>query len=83
MIIKDEYQAFFLLVSHFANFASKKLFQNFGHLYLGQIWEMDAMEVTQGGPDTHDDTHETVATRTDARPLLVQKNQKFLNFLLL
>ena len=35
---------------------------------------MDAMEVTQGGPDTHDDPHETVAARTAARPLLVQKN---------
>ena len=31
---------------------------------------MDAMEVTQGGPDTHDDPHETGAARTAARPLL-------------
>ena len=52
------------------------------------MWEMDAMEVTQGGPDTPDDPHETGAARTAARPLLVQKNhfknyQKCLNFWLL
>ena len=28
----------------------------------------------QGGPDTHDDPHETGAARTAARPLIVQKN---------
>ena len=35
---------------------------------------MDDMEVTQGGPDTHDDPHETGAARTAAKPLLVHKN---------
>ena len=34
------------MFSHLADLASKKLFQNFGRLYLGQIWEMDAIEVT-------------------------------------
>ena len=38
------------------------------------MWVMDAMEVTQGGPDKYDDPHETRAARTAARPLLVQKN---------
>ena len=52
------------------------------------MWEIDAMEVTQGGPDTHYDLHKTGAARTAARPLLVQKNhfrnyQKYLNFWLL
>ena len=47
--------------------------------------EMDAMEVTQGGPDTHDDPNKTGAAWTPARPLLVQKNyfrnyQNSLNF---
>ena len=42
-------------------------------MYLGEMREMDAIEVTQGGPETHDDTHETGAARTAARPLLVQK----------
>ena len=37
------------------------------------MWEMDAMEVTQGGSDTHDDPHEMGAVRKAARPLLVQK----------
>ena len=63
----------FYLFSHLADLESKKLFQNFGRLYLDQIWEMDAIEVTQGGPDTHDHPHETVAAQTAARPLLVQK----------
>ena len=76
------------MFSDLADLVSKKLFQNFGHLYLGQIGEMDAMEVTQGGTDTHDDPHETGAARTAARPLLVQKNhfrnyQKLPNFRLL
>ena len=76
------------MFSHLANLVSKKLFQNFGPRYFGQIWEMDAMKVTQGGSDTHDDPHETGAARMAARPLLVQKNyfrncQKFLNFWLL
>ena len=91
IIIKDKYQPYFFvfyLFSHFADLASKKFFKNFGRLYLGQMWEMDAMEVTQGGPDTHDDPHQTVAVRTAARPLLVQKNhfwnyQMFPNFWLL
>ena len=37
------------------------------------MWEMDAMEGNQGGPDKHDDQHETEAARTAARTLLVQK----------
>ena len=42
----------------------------------------------QGGPNTHDDPHETGAARTAARPLLVQKNhfrnyQMSINFWLL
>ena len=62
----------------------EKLFQNFRHQYLGKMWEIGAMELTKGGPYTHDDPHETGAARTAARPLLVQKNhfrncQKFLN----
>ena len=31
------------------------------------------MEVTQGGPDTHDDPHETGSARRAVRPLIVQK----------
>ena len=50
--------------------------------------EMDAMELTTGGPGTHDYPHETGAAQTAARPLVVQKNhftkyQKLLNFRLL
>ena len=37
------------------------------------MWEMDSMEVTQGGPDTHDDPHIMGAARMAARPLFVQK----------
>ena len=72
IIIMEKYQAkliSFLLVFSLGQFGIEKLFQNFGRLYLGQIWEMDAMELTQGGPDTHDDPHETGAARTAARPL--------------
>ena len=52
------------------------------------MWEMDALEVTQGGPDTHDDPHETGAARMAARPLRVQKKhfrnyKKLQNFWLL
>ena len=75
--IINKYQAklfLFYLFSHLADLVSKKLFQNFGRLYLGQIWEMDAMEEAQGWPDTHDDPHKTGDARTAARPLLVQKN---------
>ena len=75
------------LFSHLADLVSQQLFQYCGHLYLGQIWEMDAMELTQGGPDTHDNPHKTGAAQTAARPLLVQKEkkhfrnyQKLLNF---
>ena len=56
------------------------------HLLFNQmIVDTKASSVTQGGSDTHDDTHKTGAARTAARPLLVQKNhfinyQKFLNF---
>ena len=77
-IIIDKYQAklfYFLLVFLFGQFGIKKLFQNFGRLYLGQMWEMDAMEATQGGPDTHNDPHKTEATLTAAKPLLLQKDQ--------
>ena len=90
-IIKDKYMAklfIFYLFSHLADLVSKKLFQNFKRLYLGQMWEMGAMELTTAGPDTPDDPHETGAARTAARPLLVQKNrfrnyQKLINFWLL
>ena len=54
VIIIDKYQAIFLgfpPIFSLADLASKKLFQNFGRLYLGQMW----------GPDTHDDPHETGA----------------------
>ena len=87
--IKDKYQAklffVFYLISHLADLLTKKLFQNFGRWYLGQIWEMDVMEVTQGGSDTHDDQYETGAAWTATRPFLVhfRKYQKFLNFWLL
>ena len=40
-----------------ADLVLKKLFQNFGRLYLIQMGEIDALEVTQSGPDTHDMTH--------------------------
>ena len=75
IIIIDKYQAklFFYLFSHLADLVSKKLIQNFGRLYIGQMWEMDAMEVTQGGSDTHYEPHETGAAQTAARPLIVQK----------
>ena len=34
------------------------------------------MEITTGGPDTHDDPLETGGARTTARPLFVQKKKK-------
>ena len=37
------------------------------------MWAREAMQVTPGGPDTHDDSHQRGATRTAARPLFVQK----------
>ena len=48
------------------------------------MWAMGTMELTTGGPDTHDDPHETGAARKAAQALFVQKNhfrkyQKFLN----
>ena len=79
IIIMDKYQAkliSFLLVFSYGQFGIKKLFQNFGRLYLGQIWEKDAMEVTQGGSDTHDDPHKTGATRTVTRPLHIFETVK-------
>ena len=66
------------MFSYLADLVSKKLFQNFGRRYLGQIWEMDAMEVTQGGSDTHNDPHETGAARTAARPFILQKKKNIL-----
>ena len=33
------------------------------------MWAMDAMEVTQGGPDTYEGPHETGAARTAAQAL--------------
>ena len=78
----------FYLFSHLANLVSQILYQNFRRLYLSQMWEMDGMELTTGGPNTHDDPHETGAARKAARPLLFQKNpfrnyQKIQNFLFL
>ena len=52
-----------------ADLVSKNSFPNFGH----QMWEMDAMEATQGGSDTHNDPHETGAVQTAARPSLYRK----------
>ena len=40
---------------------------------------MGAMELTTGGPDTHDDPHETGATWMAVKTLLVQKKKHFLN----
>ena len=85
-IIKDNYQAnfcLFLIVFSFGQFGIKQLFKK--RLYLGLMWEMGVMELTTGGPDIHDDPHETGAVRPAARPLLVQKNhfrkyQKLLHF---
>ena len=37
------------------------------------MWEMDAMEVTQGGPDTHDDLLKTGAKQTPRDPSLCRK----------
>ena len=79
IFIIDKYEAkpfCFYLFSCLADLVSKKNISNFGRLYLGQMWEMDEMEVTQGGPDTPDDPHETGAAQTTARPLLVQKKKK-------
>ena len=82
IFILDKYQAklfCFLLVFLFGRFDIEKLFQNFGRLYLCQMWETDAMEVTQGGPETHNDPDKTGVARKAARPLLVQKN-RFRNY---
>ena len=78
----------FFLFTHLADLVLKTSLQNFICLYLGQMCKMGAMELTTGGPDTDDAPHETGATRTAARHLLVQKNnfrnyQKLLNFWLL
>ena len=48
------------------------------------MWAMEAMELTTGGPDTHDDPHETGAARKAVQGIFVQKNhfrkyQKCLN----
>ena len=37
------------------------------------MWAMGTMELTTGGPDTHDDPHETGAARKAAQGLYVQK----------
>ena len=36
--------------------------------------EIDALEVTQNGPDTHDDPHKTGAARIAQDPSLWRKN---------
>ena len=56
-----------------ADLVLNKLFQNFGRLYLGQMSEMDAMEVTQGGPDTHDGSYKTEAARRLRDPSMCRK----------
>ena len=48
------------------------------------VYGTGAMELTTGGPDTHDDPDKTGAARNAAQPLFVQKNhftnyQKLLN----
>ena len=63
----------------------KKIYQNFLWLYLGQMWAIEAMQVTLGGPDTLDDPRQRGAARTVARPLEILKKylrnlQKSLNF---
>ena len=64
----------FNLFSYLAYLVSKIVIQTFGRLYIGQMWAMDAMEVTPGVPDTHDAPHKTGAVRMAARLILVQKN---------
>ena len=59
----------FLLVFSFGQFGIKKIILKLSHL-----WEMAAMEVTQGGSNTHNAPHKMGAAWTAARPLLVQKN---------
>ena len=92
IFIKEKYQAklfCFLLAFSFGRFGIDKITSKLWmSVFRWKLWEMDAMEITQGGPDAHDDPHEMGAARTDARPLLVQKNhfrnyQKFQNFCLL
>ena len=77
---------FFLLFLHILSiFISKKIFQNFTLLCLGQMWATKATNASPGGPDTQDNPHETGAMRKAAQPLCVQKNHfknyhKLLNF---
>ena len=34
------------------------------------MWDIEPMQVTPGGPDTHKDQYETEAARTATRPIL-------------
>ena len=58
------------MLSHFvcffalwANLVLTKFVQHFTLLYLGQMWDIEAMQVTPGGPDTQDDPYQRGAVR--------------------
>ena len=75
----------FPLIATFALFNIEEKILNVWRLYLGQMWAIEAMQVTPWGPDTHNNPHKRVAVPTAAWPLFILKNhfrnyQKLLNF---
>ena len=86
--MKDKYQAhFFYFTMRFVIVPISYQQNNFqiSDVYiLVKCGRQIRLRHPRGGPDTHDDPHETGAARTAARPLFVQKNhfrnyQKSLN----
>ena len=63
----------------------REIFKNVWRLYIGPMWVIEAMKVTPGGPDTHNDPHKREAVPMAAWPLFILTNhfrnyQKLLNF---
>ena len=54
----------------------RKKFQNFQPLYIGQMWAIEAMQVSPGGPDTHNNPHQRRAARTAAKHLFCVEEKK-------
>ena len=74
----ENVRTFFLLVFYsffqWSSFISKKLFQNFGRLYLVKKSAGEATFAFQWGPDTHNTLYQRGAAIKNKPPFSVQKN---------
>ena len=58
-------------------FDIKEIFLNFTLQYIDEMWRIEPMQVTPGGPYTHEDQYETGAAQTAARPFLYKQKKYF------